>query len=200
MPKQVDHDQRRTEIATAAWQLIAEHGVDAATMRAISDSMGMANGALKHYFPNKNAIIRTAFTRIFDNTNARISARLGDATGLDGLRIFCQEVMPAEEVTKLEARVVLPFWQRALADADLESVYRGAMDVWRKQIRKFLRAGRAAGTIRTPVSDKVIVEQLLAILNGVQTLALLTPETTTPRLQRQMIDVFLNGLTENPAG
>ncbi|ROS45117.1 TetR/AcrR family transcriptional regulator [Amycolatopsis thermoflava] len=194
MPKQVDHAQRRAEIANAAWRVIAERGIDAATMRAIADEMGMANGALKHYFPGKNAVIRTAFTRVVDNTDARVRDRLGDATGLAALRVFCHEVMPVEDVTRQEARVVLPFWQRALADAELESVYDAAMAAWRERIGGFLRDARAAGEVRTPVPDEVVVEQLLAMLNGVQALALLTPGTTTPELQRRMIDAFLDGL------
>ncbi|MEU7817665.1 TetR/AcrR family transcriptional regulator [Pseudonocardia sp. NPDC049154] len=194
MPKQVDHDERRALIAEATWRLIAERGIDAATMREISSSIGMANGALKYYFPDKNAIVRTAFTHVFEATNARIRARLAGTTGLAGLRVFCLEVMPVEDVTRLEARVVLPFWQRALADAELAAVYVEAMAVWREQIRGFLRAGRADGSVTTGVSDAVLAEQLLAMLNGVQALALLDDGAATPDLQRGMIDAFLDGL------
>ncbi|MCE3556408.1 TetR family transcriptional regulator [Pseudonocardia sp. RS11V-5] len=194
MPKQVDHDERRAVIAEATWRLIAERGIDAATMREISAAIGMANGALKYYYPSKNAIVRTAFTHVFEATNARIRARLGDATGLAGLRIFCREVMPIEGVTRLEARIVLPFWQRALGDAELGAVYVEAMAIWRAQIREFLRTGRAEGSVTTDADDDVLVEQLLAMLNGVQTLALLDAEAVTADLQRRMIDAFLHGL------
>jgi AcrR family transcriptional regulator len=194
VPKQVDHDERRALIAEATWRLIAERGIDAATMREISASIGMANGALKHYYPDKNAIVRTAFTHVFEATNARIRARLGDATGLAGLRVFCLEVMPVEDVTRLEARVVLSFWQRALADAELGAVYVEAMAVWREQIRDFLQAGRAEGSVTTDAPDDVLVEQLLAMLNGLQALALLDNDAATPELQRRMIDAFLDGL------
>ncbi|GAA5167807.1 MULTISPECIES: TetR/AcrR family transcriptional regulator [Amycolatopsis] len=194
MPKQVDHDRRRAEIAEATWRLIAERGIDGTTMRAISAALGMAHGALKHYFPDKNSIIRTAFTHVFDSTNTRIRERLGDATGLAALRIFCLEAVPVEEVTILEARVVLPFWQRALADAELESVFVDAMSVWREQILRFLRQGRADGSVRTMTDDEVVTEQLLALLNGAQVLGTLTPRAATPKRQHQMIDAFLDGL------
>ena len=194
MPKQVDHDRRRAEIAEATWRLIAERGIDATTMRAICDALGMAHGALKHYFPDKNAIIRTAFTHVFERTNVRISHRLGQAAGLSALRIFCLEVVPVEDVTLLEARVVIPFWQRTLADSDLEPVFAEAMDVWRRQILRFLQQGRADGSIRTAAADEAVAEQLLATLNGAQVLGALTPRTTTPALQRQMVEAFLQTL------
>jgi AcrR family transcriptional regulator len=195
MPKQVDHDRRRAEIIEATWRLIAERGIDGTTMRAISTTLGMANGALKHYFPDKNAILRAAFTHVFDNTNARIAARLDGATGLAALRIFCCEAVPAEDTTLLEARVVIPFWQHALADTDLESVFVEAMTVWREQIRQLLTQARADGSVRTAKPDEVITEQLLAILSGVQALGTLTPAVTTPAMLHRMIEAFLDDLT-----
>ena len=200
MPKQIDHDRRRAEIAEATWRLIAKRGLEAATLREITAALGMAHGALKHYFPDKNAIVKAAFTHVFEATNARISRRLGEATGLAGLRVFCHEVVPADEVTELEARVVLPFWQRALADAELASVFVSAMAEWRARMAGFLRAGREDGSVVSPVADEVLVEQLLAMLNGLQVHALLTPEVTTPGLQRQVVDAFVDGLGPPGAG
>ncbi|MFC7344380.1 TetR/AcrR family transcriptional regulator [Saccharopolyspora griseoalba] len=194
MPKQVDHDRRRTEIVEATWRLIAERGIDGTTMRAIATTLGMANGALKHYFPDKNAILRAAFTHVFDNTNARIAERLGEATGLAALRAFCREAVPAEDLTRLEARVVIPFWQHALTDPELESVFAEAMSVWREQIRHLLAQARADGSVRTGEPDELITEQLLAMLNGVQALGTLT-SATTPEMLHRMIDAFLDGLT-----
>lgn len=195
MPKRVDHEQRRAEITDVTWRLIAERGIDATTLREISAAIGMANGSLNHYYPGKNAIIRSAFTYVFDATNARVRERLDGATGLAGLRIFCRELMPIDDVTVLEARVVIPFWQRALTDVDLASVFVEAMDVWRMQLLGFVRAGRADGTITSPTADDVIVEQLLAMLNGFQILAVLTPDATTTEMQWQMVHSFLDGLT-----
>jgi AcrR family transcriptional regulator len=194
LPRHVDHDERRAVIAEAAWRLIAERGVDAVTLREIAATIGMANGALKHYFPDKSSIVRTAFTSVFESTNTRVRDRLGTATGLAGLRIFCLEVMPVAPVTRLEARVVLPFWQRALGDPELAVAYVAAMAYWRAQIRDFLAAARAEGSVTSAVTDDVLTEQVLAMINGVQALAVLDPAATTPESQRRMLDAFLDGL------
>ena len=194
MPRHVDHDERRAVIAEAAWRLIAERGVDAVTLREIAATIGMANGALKHYYPDKSSIVRSAFTSVFESTNARIRDRLGTATGLTALRIFCLEVMPVSPVTRLEARVVLPFWQRALADPELAVAYVDAMAYWRAEIRGFLAAARAEGSVTSAVPDDVLAEQVLAMINGVQALAVLDPAATTPESQLRMLDAFLGGL------
>ncbi len=163
-------------------------------MRAIAEAIGMANGALKHYFPDKNSIIRTAFTHVFDATNERVRERLRGRTGMAGLRIFCEEVMPLADLTDLEARVVLPFWQRALADADLRQVYTDAMALWRNQIIEFLHQGRAEGFVSTSTADDVVAEQLLAMLNGFQSLALLDAASGTADVQRRTVEAFLGSL------
>lgn len=165
-------------------------------MRAIAESIGMANGALKHYFPDKNSIIRTAFTHVFDATNERVRERLHGRTGMAGLRIFCEEVMPVADLTDLEARVVLPFWQRALADADLRQIYTDSMALWRGQIIEFLRQGRDKGFVSTSTPDDVVAEQLLAMLNGLQSLALLDAASGTADVQRRTIEAFLSSLEQ----
>jgi AcrR family transcriptional regulator len=195
MPRLVDHEVRRAEIIDATWRLIARRGIDATTMREIAREMGMANGALTHYFPDKNAIIQAAFEYVFQATNDRIAARLGNAAGLEALRVFCREVMPVDDVTLLEARVVIPFWQRALTDARMEAVFVDSMAHWRRDVEGYLARARTDGDVRTPMPDHVLAEQLLAMITGLQILATLTPGTTTAALQTTLLDAFLAGLT-----
>lgn len=199
MPRLVDHSVRRAEIIAATWRLIADRGIEATTMREIAREMGLANGALTHYYRDKNALILAAFQYVFDATNDRIAARLRDATGMAALRVFCQEVMPGDQITLQEARVVIPFWQRALTDTHMEAVFVDAMTQWRRRIEDFLAQARADGALRTAVPDHVAAEQLLAMLVGLQILATLTPDTTTAALQETLIDTFLDGL-RNPQG
>ncbi|WP_086706853.1 TetR/AcrR family transcriptional regulator [Streptomyces antimycoticus] len=194
MPKVVDHEGRRARIADATWRLIAEKGIEGTTMRAIAEAIGMANGSLKHYFPDKNSIIRMAFSHVFDATSRRVQERLDDRTGIAALRVFCEEIMPVADLTDLEARVVLPFWQRALADADLRRLYTGSMALWRGQIIEFLRQGRGEGTVRTSTPDDVVAEQLLAMLNGLQLLALLDAASGSAEVQRGTVEAFLASL------
>jgi AcrR family transcriptional regulator len=195
VPRLVDHEVRRAEIIDATWRLIADRGIDATTLREIAREMGMANGALTHYFPDKNAIIQAAFEYVFQATNDRIAARLGNAVGLEALRVFCREVMPVEAVTLLEARVVIPFWQRALTDTRMEAVFVDSMAQWRRDVEGYLARARADGDVRTPAPDHVLAEQLLAMITGLQILATLTPGTTTAALQTTLLDTFLAGLT-----
>lgn len=56
MPKIVDHDQYRKELATSSFDLFAEKGYGSVTMRQIAESLGVSTGTLYHYFPSKKAL------------------------------------------------------------------------------------------------------------------------------------------------
>jgi AcrR family transcriptional regulator len=49
MPKKVDHDKRRADIAVAAFRVIGRKGVAGATIRDIARETGYSVGAIVHY-------------------------------------------------------------------------------------------------------------------------------------------------------
>jgi AcrR family transcriptional regulator len=116
VPKIVDHGERRIEIVKAAWRIIASDGFDRATMREIAAEAGYTHGAVKPYFASKDELLTFAFTFVFTQTNARMTAATARLTGLKALRAFCLEILPTDEVKLTEARIVIPFWHRALND------------------------------------------------------------------------------------
>jgi AcrR family transcriptional regulator len=56
MPKIVDHDQYRKELLSKCFDLFAEKGYSAITMRQIAEGLGVSTGTLYHYFPSKKAL------------------------------------------------------------------------------------------------------------------------------------------------
>jgi len=60
MPKIVDPIARRNEISAIAAKLIAQGGLEAATIREIAHSSGYSKGVIEHYFENKEEIISGA--------------------------------------------------------------------------------------------------------------------------------------------
>ena len=62
MPKVVNHDERRVEIAHATWAAVQSVGVDKLTLRDITLEAGCTTGVLSHYFRDKDSVLRFAFT------------------------------------------------------------------------------------------------------------------------------------------
>ncbi|GAA6180935.1 hypothetical protein NBRC116594_23730 [Shimia sp. NS0008-38b] len=56
MPKIVDHDSHRAELALRAASYFSEHGYGGVSMRKIAAHLGVSKSALYHYFPTKEAL------------------------------------------------------------------------------------------------------------------------------------------------
>ena len=175
MPKIVDHDERRLELLDATWRIIARDGIEGATMREIAMEAGFANGALKPYFPTKEMLLEFAFRHVFNRTNQRISEVTSGKTGLAALQAFCLEVLPLDEERVNEARIVIPFWQKAVNDPQKALIHHRSMSEWLDAIRRWLAEAREAGDVSTLVEDAVLAGQLLNMLLGAQIEAALTP-------------------------
>ena len=194
MPKLVDREQRRQEILEVTWRLMASRGADAATMREIAREAGYANGALAPYFSSKDQLVEAAYVYVFTRTNERIRTAIAGRRGVAALRAFLVEVLPTTELTRLEARIVLPFWNRTVTDERLARLNDGAMRQWRHELGTLLAQGREDGDVTVDTPDDVLVDQLLATALGLQVLALLPEAPTLPEVQVGILDAALAAL------
>lgn len=72
MPKIVDHEARRAELALASYRLLCERGYDGASMRQMAKAAGVSTGTLYHYFPDKSSILVHAFQTIMEKDEAAL--------------------------------------------------------------------------------------------------------------------------------
>lgn len=175
MPKIVDHDQRRIELVEATWRIIARLGMEGATMREIALEAGFANGALKPYFPTKDQLLTSAFAHVFNRTNDRIAETTSGLSGLAALRAFCAEVLPLDEERVNEARIVIPFWQKALNDPEKAALHADSMNQWHTAMVAYAGEARMAGEIAARIDNAAVADHLLNMMLGAQIAAALSP-------------------------
>lgn len=198
MPKIVDHDQRRVELVNATWRIIARDGMEGATMREIAAEAGFANGALKPYFPTKDDLLTFAFGHVFNQTNRRMAAATAGLEGLAALRAYCHEILPLDEERISEARIVIPFWQKALTDPAKARLHEESMKQWQGALHGHLAQARSAGEIGADTGDGEIVGFLMTFALGAQITAALTPGTHSPAQLTAQLDGYLHLLRARP--
>lgn len=191
MPKIVDHDERRLELVGATWRIIARLGIESATMREIATEAGFANGALKPYFPTKDTLLTFAFGHVFNRTNERIAEVTAGKSGIAALRAFCVEVLPLDEERVNEARIVIPFWQKAINDPEKAAIHRDSMEQWHAAILEHLGQARKNGDVSSAVADGAIAGNLLNMLLGAQIAAALAPQGQVDRSLGDQLEGFL---------
>lgn len=73
-------ERRREDLIQAALELVAEGGLQAATVRAIADKAGVTPGLIRHYFSSKEELTRAAYLRVMEQMTRQTAAALIDPT------------------------------------------------------------------------------------------------------------------------
>lgn len=64
-------ESRRDALISAALELVAEGGPQAATIRAIANRAGVTPGLIRHYFSTKDELTRAAYGHLMDQMTSR---------------------------------------------------------------------------------------------------------------------------------
>jgi TetR/AcrR family transcriptional regulator, transcriptional repressor of bet genes len=118
MPKIVDHEQRRDEIALVACRVVAQYGFEQATIVRIARAAGCTTGMIAHYFDTKQDIIVASLRLIL----RRIEERLAHADGAADLLTLLSESLPVDETRYMECAVWMAFWGQVPSDKRLRRI------------------------------------------------------------------------------
>lgn len=168
MPKIVDRAARRTEIVDAYLAIVARDGAAAATSRAVASELGVATGALWHYFSGFDEMLHAAFERVYANTADRIRRATDGRRGLEAVEAALREMLPLDAGTQDEATVVVAFWGRVATAPALGQVLSQVEDDWRAMLTGHLREAIDDESLRADAPVPEIVDTLLALTTAEQ--------------------------------
>ena len=169
MPKIVDHEQRRRELAAAAVRVMARGGVESASTRAVADEAGWSTGVLKHYFDGKDDMLRHVL-RELERRNRERFERSREEAG-DGFGAIVDAVTSMVGSDLDETRVWLAFVARASTDPATAVAMRRAIAVWDGRWAELVRRGRADGSIRADVDPGRAGAEIHALVHGLSSRA-----------------------------
>jgi TetR/AcrR family transcriptional regulator, transcriptional repressor of bet genes len=120
MPKIVDHEKRRDEIAMVACRVVAEGGFDQATIVRIAREAGYTTGMVAHYFDTKQDIIIAALRLMLRRIDERLQ-RNSEGERPDLLTLL-MEMLPVDEERFIECAFWTAFWGQVTADKRLKRI------------------------------------------------------------------------------
>jgi len=120
MPKIVDHERRREEIALVACRVVAACGFDQATIVRIAREAGYTTGMVAHYFDTKQDIIVAALRLILRRIEERLTP--GAEPGRQELLALLTEALPLDETRYIECAFWIAFWGQVPADRRLKRI------------------------------------------------------------------------------
>lgn len=191
MPKIVDWDERRDQILSATWRVIARDGIAGATIRAIAREASCSAGILAHYFDDKEDILGSALVLSHRRVGARMTAAAAGLSGLAALRVVMLEALPLDERRDLEAQIEISFWGRALGNARLRELQHSEFDRLGRRLRGHLVEAAGLGQLADGCDPELATHQLVVLIDGLSAERVLYPDRVTPERQVEMLDRLL---------
>jgi TetR/AcrR family transcriptional regulator, transcriptional repressor of bet genes len=166
MPKIVDHEKRRDEIALVACRVVAEHGFDQATIVRIAREAGYTTGMVAHYYDTKQEIVIAALRLILRRIEERLTRPAAEGESATDLLTLLTEALPVDEHRFMECAFWTAFWGQVSADKKLKRI-----NAWvhREYMRLFERCLAQGWPAWAHWSDSVrdqVLRSVVTFING----------------------------------
>ncbi len=124
MPKKVDHQKRKIQIAETTWKVIVEEGLEQATVRKIAQASDLSVGAVRHYFASQSELLHFSMELVSERVIQRAKERKfsKEQNPLEFVAEGIYEVLPIDEERKIEMEVWLAFSAKVLIDKTLQEL------------------------------------------------------------------------------
>lgn len=187
----IDHDQRRRELAEAAWRVIADHGVSAVSVRTVAAEAGVSTGSLRHVLPTKSDLLAAAMGLAIDNATQRFLAHPYVVDTVDDAADWLAELLPLDEQRRVELKIQLALVAEAGGHPDLLAGRDEAAAGIREACLSVLRLGVDSGLFRRSLDLELEVTRLHVLLDGLA-FHLIGGGGTEPALARQLLTEHLS--------
>ena len=125
MPKLADHDQRRTQITSAARRVIARDGLGAATFQSVAAEAGISVRLVQYYFGTKQKFLLATHQAVVADAGARFTRRLSalgaEPAPRDVIRAILTELLPTDSDRRRDTIVLNTFHAAALTSSDVRA-------------------------------------------------------------------------------
>jgi AcrR family transcriptional regulator len=197
MPRAVDAEQRRTELAEAVWRVIRREGLAAASVRSVAREAGTSMGSLRHWFTSQDELLRFAMTLVMQRARARVEKAAAGGNPLRSrvLRML-EETLPLDAERRAEAEVWLALTARALVDGELAALRDRSGAELRDLCAAAVRLLAEAGEIRPGADQDLETERLYAVLDGLALHALTAPSALPAERAREVLGAHVAALCD----
>jgi len=166
MPKIVDHEKRKEQIAEAAWRVIRREGLDGVSVRRIAEEMGISLGSLRHYFDSQDELLSYAMRLISKRVRLRIQSLPLSGDALSDIELILAEMAPLDEERLAESEVWLAFAGKAVSDPSVRELSLEVHEELALAIRRLIEVLVDRKAARDGINVELEARRLHALLDG----------------------------------
>jgi AcrR family transcriptional regulator len=200
MPKRVDHEERRRQIADALVRTATTRGLHATGMREVAAEAGVSLRLVQYYFGTKEELLLAAMQQLAAQFSDRVLARIQrtketgcPASPRDIIAAILTEALPADDERRTftlvyTAYLALSLTDPALAISPLARNSSAVIDVVAAQ----LRTAQADGDMPAGLDPELEAISLMTMSAGLGTSVL--ADHSSPEQAQTVIDYHLHRL------
>lgn len=195
MPKIVDHEERRKQIAEATWRVILRWGMKGATVRKIAQEAGVSLGALRHYFTTQDELLLFAMKLVKERAAQRIrEVQMRDLCPKEMVIQILLEILPVDEQRMAEMEVWFAFvFHQKYRESESEELQVGFFP----QIRSILSKLQQQDLLQKGLDLETEAEKLYAIIDGIAVHAMLESQRLLPERIEQVLRHHLDSVFQS---
>ena len=190
----MSYDDRRIEVAKAAWQVIIREGLDRTSMRAVAQELGSSTGVVTHYFRDKEDLILFALGLVFENVASEMKACVKGQQGIDRLEQMIFVALPLDLIDRDDWKVWIAFLGYSIGREHLIQEHRKRYDLLRQIISQELADLQSTNLIRADLDLTLEANALVALVDGIGAGVVIYPEQFNPSQQQYLVRRHINTL------
>jgi AcrR family transcriptional regulator len=168
VPRLIDVESRRREIAEATWRIVQRDGLEAVSVRSVAREAGLSTGSLRHVFASQAELLAFAMGALGQRIAERLAAEPPAADPVERAAAALAQLLPLDEERRREGEVWLAFLARSQVDPDLRTLLELGDDALRGIVRDALAP-------LEPADADLAVEDVYALVDGLMLHAVLLP-------------------------
>ncbi|MFF1644829.1 TetR/AcrR family transcriptional regulator [Streptomyces sp. NPDC058240] len=207
MPKRVDHEERRSQIAEALVRVAGRRGLHAVGMRDVAAEAGVSLRLVQYYFGTKEKLLLYGLQHLTDRFTARVGARLRADGAAPGPRATAEALLLTSLPTDEESRTFhLLYTSYAILSVTDEALaaqpFIDNPDAAEDALTGLLRQAQESGLADPGVDARTEAIGLLAMAAAMGTSILVgqrQPESATEVLRHHLDRIFTSSGDRPPS-
>ena len=190
MSQAKSRETRRLEIVRAAWELVAEHGVDAVRIQDIASSVGTSTGTIHYYFRDRADILAAALEFSVKRFARRQAGQVPDEVPFLERIYALIDTQLVGEGTQQEWAVWIEFWSEATRQQRFADLNREVYTQWRALVADQVRGGQEVGEFPDDVVPEDFATDLIALMDGLGIQTTLDGPGMSPGYMRERLRTY----------
>lgn len=194
MPKLIDHDRRREEIAEATWRVIHAEGISGVSIRTVAAEAGISTGSIRHVFPSKTELLVHATELVGRRAWVRIQRHLDEPEPRALVLSVIEELLPLDAERRLEMEVTVALIAEAPGNARVREVLDESYEIVREACRRLVARLHGAGLTAPDLDIEAETTALHGLVDGLAIHLLINPDPGFKRQALRMVEASIDRL------